>query len=258
MEQRQTGYMRKMLMTALLLACAWAGAAGYEMRSYVALDGKTQEAFVWCDAPQTVLALTMPTKIGPNQDGVPQADLLMWNKNHSRRPALNRVSVGPPDPGAGQIYQSLKVTSGPRKGQSGFWHTSNIENVQDPAYRMTKTGEFKLGNSVYTCRYVPQAAFMGVTSKRTVIIWDMGDVVTYATRNFDGSAGVYVTEGRKTVGAEGGIDYEFKTASGFSYSVMIDEYRPAPGAKLTVYKAKNLKMSETFVAYSVSLPKTSK
>ncbi|WP_414657817.1 hypothetical protein ACINK0_17040 [Deinococcus sp. VB343] len=208
----------------MLLACAllWAGASAsaprpltpapetgrFSMSSYI---GK-QPLLAWYDAPRRVLALLQYGIPAENAQATPpNGELYEWPKT---------AAGGAPDSGAGQIYTPLKLTSGPRKGQSGYVHTSNIENTSDPSYRMTKTGEFKLGNGVYKCRYVKDAAFIGVTRKRTVIIWDNGKTATYATRNFDGSAGVYVTGGKNIdFGSETGWGYEFLKKEGYKYSV---------------------------------------
>ncbi|WP_291423156.1 hypothetical protein [Deinococcus sp.] len=60
----------------------------------------------------------------------------------------SRAIVAPSESGTGQTYPLFKVISGFYKGKQGYVHTSDIENVQDPAYRKTKTGELKLGAEV--------------------------------------------------------------------------------------------------------------
>lgn len=258
-----------MLMTALLLAGAWAGAAGYEMRSYVMPTSRPQAALTWCDAPNGVLALTAD---------VGKTDLLIWEKSRAEL-RLSRqipVTLGRPDPGAGQIYTPFTSQLAlNRAGQkSGLFHTSNVENVQDPAYRMTKTGEFKLGNEVYKCRYVKDAAFMGVTNKRTVIIWEASCnepifcKMTYATRNFDGSTGVLLRDGQKgyasTRTVNGGItaferNYRWETPDGYGYAVKILSAASGPSiSSVSVYKNGQHVSTEPFLAYSISLPKASK
>lgn len=241
---RQAKGMNKILLLLGLVTLSSAVAApAYEMKSYAALNGKIQPVFAWCDSPSRVLALTAVSTA--------KTPLYHWAKGKSGLGSLSvsTVRVGAADAGAGQVYYPLNVVAGSRNGQSGFLHTSNIENVQDPAYRMTHINEFKLGNDIYTCRYVPQAAFMGVTAKRTVIIWDTGDVITYATRNFDGSAGVYVTDG-KSSSDELGKEYSFETKDGYTYTL----YASPTAAFLTVSKGGKVLSTEKFVAYSLSLP----
>ena len=266
MEQRQTDNMRKMLMTALLSLSVGALASGpkawpvppapqtgqYLMTSSM---GNGQSLSAWCDVPNRVLAL-MPYAVVSNTT-FSGGELYEWPKTAA---GLGRIRASAfewsgHDAGAGQVYQSFKLLDGPRKGQSGAVHTSNIENVQDPAYRMTKTGEFKLGNEVYKCRYVKDAAFIGVTAKRTVIIWDNGKTATYATRNFDGSAGIYVTGGKISRPVNGKTHSEFASSGGYAYRVSNSVRSSPAGLALHVFRDNKAISEEPFLAYSVSIPK---
>lgn len=245
MRPAQNMGMKKAMVLAVGLLGFAAAAPAYQMNSYAVVGGKAQPVFAWCDSPSRVLALANGNK----------TQLFHWAKSRAGLGSLStsQVTVGAADPGAGQVYYSLKVTAGSRNGQSGFLHTSNVENVQDPAYRMTHINEFKLGKDIYSCRYVPHAAFLGVTSKRTVIVWDTGDVITYATRNFDGSTGAYVTDGKKLApGIEGGSFYQFTASDGYAYHINIDPNGPGTGGNVSVYKDGKRMSTESFVAYSVS------
>lgn len=266
MGRTQTDRMKK----RMLLACAllWAGASAsapraltpapetgrFSMSSYI---GK-QPLLAWYDAPRRVLALLQYGIPAENAQATPpNGKLYEWPKT---------AAGGAPDSGAGQIYTPLKLTSGPRKGQSGYAHTSNIENTSDPSYRMTKTGEFKLGNGVYKCRYVKDAAFIGVTRKRTVIIWEtpcsepLFCKVTYATRNFDNSRGVFLKNGDKGY-ASTRIQanritnfrrlYSWQTSDGFTYDVELS----TRGGTVKVKRGSTTLTTEPFLAYSISLPK---
>ncbi len=265
----QTWNMKKTVLVTLLCALAAAssmaraGAAGYEMKSYVVADGQTQEAAAWCDAPDRIIGVVQPASANLKQ---PQPTKL---RQVLKRPAPNTDAfdyvaeylLGPSEGAAGSVYSALIPpgrTPHSDAASQYYLRLSNVENTADPAYRMSRVNEFRTPEGAFRCRYVKDAAFMGVTNKRTVIIWDNGKTVTYATHNFDGTPGVYITEGRKRYTTEGGTGYEFKTTDGHTYGVMIDEYRPASGAKLSVYKAQNLKLSEKFLAYSISLPKVNK
>ncbi|GAA5534246.1 hypothetical protein [Deinococcus aluminii] len=229
-----------------LSGLALAAPQRYEMQSYVNIGGKVQPAFAWCDARDAVVALTTP------QSG--QATLAVWEKGrgHLLPPNTFPATVGDPDPGAGQIYYPLTWKNGAATVK-GFLHTSNIENVQDPAYRMTHINEFRLSDLEHSCRYVPQAAFMGATNKRTVIVWDNGKTATYATRNFDGTPGVYVTGGQKRQQAEATV-YEFKTEDGYTYQLKIAPQEYSGNAELSVLRQGQVIQTEPFLAYSISLP----
>ena len=268
MRQQQTVRMKKRVM----LACAllWAGANASVPRALTPAPetgrfrmtsfSGGQPLWAWCDSPSRLLALIQYAVPATTNAQTTPAELHEWPKTAAGlgKIQVSEVQIGAPDPGAGHIYTPLKLTSGPRKGQSGYVHTSNIENTNDPAYRMTKTGEFKLGNDVYKCRYAKDATFIGVTQKRTVIVWANEKTVTYATRNFDGSAGVYVTGGKAiNFGSETGWGYEFLTKDGYKYSVSSgDGMRPKqPPLSVIVYRKGKVLTDEPFLAYSISLPK---
>lgn len=238
---------RSVVLTALALAgLALAAPQRYEMKSYVNVGGKVQPALAWCDAPETVIALTTP------QSG--QATLAVWDKGQSNLlpPNTFPATVGDPDPGAGQTYLPLTWKNGAATVK-GLLHSSNVENVQDPAYRMTHINEFRLSDLQHRCRYQPQAAFMGATSKRTVIVWESGKTATYATRNFDGTPGVYVTGGRKIANEEL-TAYEFLTRDNYRYRVEIVAQDYGGTGSISVFKGRQQLLQEPLRAYSVSLP----
>ena len=153
MRQQQTGRMNK----RVILACAllWAGASASAPRALtpapetgrfrVASFSGRQPLWAWCDSPDRVLALIQYGVPATTYAQTTPAELHEWPKTAAGlgKIQVSEVQIGVPDPGAGQIYTPLNLTSGPRKGQSGYVHTSNIENTNDPAYRMRKTGEFK-------------------------------------------------------------------------------------------------------------------
>ncbi|MFB9084433.1 hypothetical protein [Deinococcus wulumuqiensis] len=264
----------------MLLACAllWAGASASAPRALTPAPetgrflmtsfSGGQPLWAWCDSPSRVLALIQYAVPATTNPQTTPAELHEWPKTAAGlgKIQVSEVQIGAPDPGAGHIYTPLKLTSGPRKGQSGYYHTSNIENTNDPAYRMTKTGEFKLGNDVYKCRYAKDATFIGVTQKRTVIVWEtpcsepLFCKVTYATRNFDNSRGVFLKNGDKgyastRIQANRITDfrrlYSWQTSDGFTYDVELS----TRGGTVKVKRGSTTLTTEPFLAYSISLPK---
>lgn len=234
-----------------LCALALAAPQRSEMRSYVHVNGRVQPAFAWCDAPDRVLAVTRPAKPAVTPQPV---TLLTWPKAHAAQVQRAAWQLGPDDAGAGNIYVALTPAGqAVTEGRTSFIHISNVENVNDPAYRMTRVGPFKLGDRTYDCRYAPQAAFMGATSKRTVIVWDNGRAATYATRNFDGTPGVYVTGGRRIANEEL-TAYEFTTKNGYRYRVELWTPEYGGAGSVLVSKGNQQLLDESFNAYSVSLP----
>ncbi|WP_261664984.1 hypothetical protein [Deinococcus sp. Marseille-Q6407] len=215
------------------------------MHSYIQTTaGHPVQALAWCDAPDAVLALSRPpTDVG----GV--ATLYRWRKGSV--PGVQEswpVRVGRADPGAGNIYYPLAFPGRQLTDQNNrdYLHISNVENAHDPEYRMTRVGEMMLNGQRHSCRYVPQAAFMGATDRRTVIIWDNGRTATYATRNFDGSPGVYVTGGQRSQTSAGVNIYRFPAPGGYVYNVSTG----GEDAKVTVIQRGVTRLSEPFRAYS--------
>lgn len=249
--EQSAGVTFRLLLLALTLAASDSAAAqaAYRMDSYVTLNGKTQPAFAWCDAPDRVLALTDPA-IEPS---TPQpVTLARWLKRAPGQIQTGTYQLGPGEGAAGTIFVALNPVKQP--SSNGNVRLSNVLNVNDPAYRMSAVNGFKTPYEDVRCRYVPDAAFMGATAKRTVIIWDNGGKMTYATRNFDGTPGVLITGGRVQLGVEGGRYYTFSAPNGFIYRVLVEPYGPSTGASLKVFKGDVFKDGGHFLVYSVSSP----
>lgn len=265
MPPAQADRMRKTLLgiaalTALGTALALAAPARFEAKSFMTVDGRVQPAFAWCDAPDRIIAVTQPANADSNQSQLVKLRQVL------KRPAPNTDAfdyvaeylLGPSEGAAGSMYTALLLpgrTQNFGAASQYFIRRSNVENVQDPAYRMSRVNEVRTPEGSFRCRYVPQAVLMGVTSKRTVIIWDNGKTITYATRNFDGTPGIYVTGGQKGHSLEGGTAYEFSTKDGFLYRVVVDSYGPGTGFTVNVLRNGTVKGRESFLAYTVSTPK---
>ncbi|MFC6618973.1 hypothetical protein [Deinococcus radiophilus] len=172
-----------------LLTVVWLPVAGAMSSVVQGTDRNPHPALAWCDSPAGLLALT-------DAEGQTPARLLRWSKQAGRLGAvqLQPITLGQAEGAAGHVYRPFSWTTA-GSPQQGVVALSNIENAADPAYRMSRVGSFTLAGQRYECRYVPQAEFMGVTARRTVIIWHAGERVTYATRNHGGQPGVYVTGG---------------------------------------------------------------
>ena len=211
----------KPLWLSLLAAASLASAQGYEMKSYLNLNGWRPAAY-WCDAPGRVLAVTQPLQTTGNSSQ--PVKLVQWTgANHT----WQNYQLGPSDPGAGQLYTALTPAGQPVSDSPQYFiHSSNIENVSDPQYRMTKVGEFKLPAGTFPCRSQPQAAFMGATARHSVTVWEAGGKLTYRSRNRDGTPGVDLTGGIHV-----GDDYRW-TRNGYTYVLKLGD----PGATLSVLR----------------------
>ncbi|WP_158680043.1 hypothetical protein [Deinococcus sp. NW-56] len=241
-------------LTALALAgAAFAASPRFEMRSFVNVEGRVgavQPAFAWCDAPDRVLAVTQPAH-DPRTTAQP-VTLHRWLKRPQMESDAGKLTapflLGPSEGAAGSIYTRLSFPDGSGTNANFFIRTSNVENVLDPAYRLSRVNEFRTPEGSFPCRYQPQAVFMGATAKRTVIVWDNGRTATYATRNFDGTPGVYVTGG-KVSADDIGPEYTFRNGS-YTYLVKFHPY----AAFVRVQRGGRTLRTETFLAYSYSQP----
>ena len=227
----------KRLWLSLLVISSVAAAQNDEMKSYLHLNGYQPAAF-WCDAPGRVLAVTQPDSTA----GTPQpVKLVQWTGDQV---SVKNYQLGPADPGAGQIYNSLtpagqQVSPSPKY----YVHSSNIENARDPGYRMTKVGEFKLPAGTFQCRYKPQAVFIGATARHSITVWEYQGKVTYSSSNRGGPGGVYLTGGTHQ-----GNEYRW-TKNGYTYALNLGD----SGATLSVLRGGKLLSEEAFEAYSVSV-----
>lgn len=250
MQAAQAGRMRTRL-TGLLaltaLGAALSASARFVEQSSLRVGTTTTPLKAWCDAPQGVVAL------GDFQAGAASGvtSLTVWPKTRGLGSAqAAQVRWGPSDAGAGNVYWPLTVLDGARKGQAGVLHTSNVENVQDPAYRLTRVVEFRVPAGTFRCRYVPQAAVLAATAKHSVVVWEQGGKVTYASRNRDGTAGVQLTGGTHTRAA-GGDEYQWRRG-GYTYALEVGR-DGAAGGRLSVSRGGRLLSREALLAYSVSV-----
>ena len=229
-----------------LLCFSGAGAVGYHDYSVANIAGWQQVRF-WCDTPAHVLAVTAPAHApGP-------VTLATWRGTQQ----LNRAyRMGVDDPGAGQVYTPLSLPGQPAPPDPGYFvHSSNIENVNDPAYRMTHVNEFNVSSGHFTCRYVPQAAVLAATAKHTVIVWEAGGHVTYASRNRNGTPGVYLTGGVHTHTPAGRDRYVW-THAAYTYELEVgvpDTTAPL-GGHLRVLRGGAVLSTWPLQVYSVSVP----
>ncbi|WP_189068325.1 hypothetical protein [Deinococcus radiotolerans] len=225
--------------TLLLSSLPLASAAGFTEASFAQVRaGAWSPVRFWCDTPGRVLALST---------SAPGAGTLMQWVGGARSQVA--VTVGADDAGAGQVYTPLTF-AGRRAPAPGFFvHSSNMENVQDPAYRLTHVNEFRVPDGSFACRYVPQAAVLAATAKHSVIVWEAGGKVTYASRNRDGTPGVTITGGTRTT-RDGRAEYRWNRG-GYGYVLTVGLAGHA-GGELRVERAGRVLSRESLLAYSVS------
>lgn len=236
---------RAVLMACAVLALAPAAlAAGFREESFAQVSGGAWQSMrFWCDTPGRVLALS--------GGGAGSGTLTQWAGSAGRLTARSRtpVTVGADDPGAGQLYTPLTFAGRAAPTPGFFVHSSNVENVQDPAYRMTHVNEFRVPAGSFNCRYVPQAAVVAATARHSVTVWESGGQVTYASRNRDGTPGVQLTGGTHVTGRERD-EYRWNRG-GYRYVLVVGTAR-APGGELRVERAGRVLSREPLLAYTVS------
>ena len=231
---------RVRLAAALLLTfLPVASGAGFTEASFAQVDaGVWKPVRFWCDMPGRVLALSGA--------GAGAGTLTQWVGGvRSQVP----VTVGADDPGAGQLYTPLTFAGRIAPAPGFFVHSSNVQNVQDPAYRLTRVNEFRVPAGSFACRFVPQAAVVAATARRSVTVWESGGRVTYASRNRDGTPGVQLTGGAHVAGRERD-EYRWNRG-GYAYVLVVGTAR-APGGELRVERAGRVLSREPLLAYTVS------
>ncbi|AWT36592.1 hypothetical protein GCM10008956_18350 [Deinococcus arenae] len=238
---------RVRLAAALFLASVpLASAAGFSEASFAQVGaqggaGVWKPVRFWCDTPGRVLALSGA--------GAGAGTLTQWVGGARSQVG---VTVGADDPGAGQVYTPLTFAGRAAQAPGFFVHSSNVENVQDPAYRLTHISEFRVPAGSFACRYVPQAAVLAATAKHSVIVWDAGGKVTYASRNRDGTPGVMITGGTRAT-RDGRTEYRWNRG-GYGYVLTVGLAGHA-GGELRVERAGRTLSRESLLAYSVSTPR---
>ena len=235
----------KRFLLSLLALVGTASAAGYQEFSY-ANPGTWQPVAAWCDTPGRVLAVTWEGGGGLTRT----ATLAQWVGG---RLSTSRWGYGPGEGAAGSSYVALTPAGQQVSDNPNYYvHTSNVENVLDPAYRLTHVVEFKVPAGDFRCRYVPQAAVLAATAKHSVVVWEQGGRVTYASRNRDGTAGVQLTGGTHTQSA--GRDLYRWHRGGYTYALEVGR-NEAVGGRLSVLRGGRTLSTEPLLAYSVSVPK---
>lgn len=231
------------VLLALTLLGSAAAQARWSESSYANIGG-WQPAQSWCDTPGRVLAVTTPAaETGP-------VKLAQWVGG---KLSVQNWQLGRPEPGAGQVYTPL-IPAGQTQSENPeyFIHSSNIENTVDPQYRMTHINEYVVPAGRFGCRYVPGATVLAATAKHTVIVWESGGKVTYASRNRDGTPGIQLTGGTHTR-VSGRERYVWNNA-GYRYVLEVGQ-SGQPGGRLSVLKGTKLLSREELLAYSISVQK---
>jgi hypothetical protein len=167
--------------------------------------------------------------------------------------------VSAPDPGAGQVHWTLS-----RGGKTvGDVHGVNPGMVEDDGATTPPILDVKLDDRQLSCRWLAHTRFLGVDSRRSVVVTETPQGLVYQSFDFAkrgavaGPGGVQLSNkptlrllgGSEIVGTRGG----FRFANG-GYVYFVQRPRAAEAAALVVTHAGRLVVSEKLVGFTYAPP----
>ena len=231
------------------------GAAGEPYaasRTYALDSGAARQAWIICDG----LAAGRLYVVGlPNATrGV---TVTTYDKTSTAAPSSQDLTLGQPDPGAGQVYWPLTGTGG---ADAGNLHAINPGVLTSPVDAFTPTfTSAKIGAAETSCRWVARTRVMGFSARRTFLITQADDrTLTYQTFDFKDAAKAKPVEpdgAQRTStptlqivgGHESAAGFSFEN-NGYTYQV---EAGPA-GASVTVLKGGQQVQQEAMNAWTLA------
>lgn len=150
-------------------------------RTYLEQGGATQQAWMLCDGLDTgrLFVVGLPDAKG-------QVTIASFDKANAATPTLQILLLGPPDPGAGQVYWPLTAA-----GQSaGALHAFNPGALDQPTDALTPTfTSVQLGPLQTGCRWLGRTRLMGFTARRSLLVTTAPDgSLEYQTFDFSDAA----------------------------------------------------------------------
>jgi hypothetical protein len=113
--------------------------------------------------------------------------ILVLDKSRRTASSVDEFDLGPPDPGAGQVYWPLTTR---RTRDAGNLHAFNPGALGEPSNATTPTfGSIRLRSLHSSCRWVERTRLMGYSARRSFLITQAanGDLV-YSTFDFRDAA----------------------------------------------------------------------
>ena len=211
-------------------------------RTVVATGGARRSALFLCDAlaEPVALALTVP-------DGEGRADFVVVPD--AGRSTDRVVTVGLPDPGAGNIHFPL-TADGRGIGDVHAVNTGILQGNTVPTVRAVT-----LDGATHECRWAPHTRVLAVTSRRTVLVTGRHGQGQLRYRTFDHGARLARLEGASAEqGTEASLDLTGGREVGGAYRFRNEgyEYRLDPGAAtLTVVRDGKAVQTEPLLAWTV-------
>ncbi|HEY0316230.1 MAG TPA: hypothetical protein VGC28_08195 [Sphingomonas sp.] len=167
--------------------------------------------------------------------------------------------VGPADPGAGQIYWSLS-----RGGKEiGNVHAVNPGMIEDDGATVPTVTSVKLDDRQLDCRFLAHTRFIGIDSRRTVVVIETPQGLVYQAFGFQARGPVTNPDGvqrsnKPTLRLLGGSEIVgdgrgFRFANG-GYVYFIQRPRGNEAAGLTITRNGRLLGAEKFVGFTYAPP----
>lgn len=167
--------------------------------------------------------------------------------------------VGRADPGAGQVYWSLSLGG----KEVGSVHGVNPDMIDDGGATVPAITGVTIGETNLECRFLAHTRFIGVDSRRSVVVTETPQGLVYETFDFktrgpathpDGvqrsnRPTLHLTGGSEIVGDRGGFRFANK---GFVYFVQRPKHSEA--ASLVVTNNGRLLQSEKLVGFTYAPP----
>jgi hypothetical protein len=167
--------------------------------------------------------------------------------------------VGPADPGAGQIYWSLS-----RGGKEiGNVHAVNPGMIEDDGATVPTVTSVKLDDRQLDCRFLTHTRFIGIDSRRTVVVVETPQGLVYQAFGFQARGPVTNPDGvqrsnKPTLRLLGGSEIVgdgrgFRFANG-GYVYFIQRPKGNEAAGLTITRNGLLLGAEKFVGFTYAPP----
>ena len=167
--------------------------------------------------------------------------------------------VGSPDPGAGQINWSLS-----RDGKDvGNVHAVNPGMIEDGGATVPTVTGVKIGDKQFDCRFLTHTRFIGVDSRRTVVVTETPQGLVYQAFSFRNRGPAIQPDGvqrtsKPTLKLLGGSEVVgdrpgFRFANG-GYVYYVQRPRGGEAAGLTVTRNGSLLGAEKYVGFTYAPP----
>ena len=229
-----------------------AGEPYAKSRTYELDAGAARQAWVLCDGIDVGQVYTV---------GLPDAARLVSVTNVAKAapatPTSQSLTVGQPDPGAGQVFWPLTFPGG---ADAGNLHAINPGVLTSPADAFTPTfTSAKIGAVQASCRWVARTRVMGVSARRSFLItqddnraltyqtFDFKDAATAKPVNPDGAQRSTTPTLQIVGGTESAAGFSFEN-NGYTYQVAAS----STGATVTVLKGGKLVQTEPLTAWTIA------